>query len=93
MQAETLDLGPLRRQTAHVRLQAFCVCARDAVLNKLSLSEQCRVWAEECRAQARSFRNQTPRLQMFRLAADYERKAIIAKELEIRLEAPLVPKL
>jgi hypothetical protein len=30
---------------------------------------------------------------MFQLAADYERKAKIAEELETRIEAPLAPEL
>lgn len=61
------------------------------MLNKLPLSERCRALAEECRAKARTFRNEKPRTQMFQLADDYERKAIIAEKLETRLEAPLVP--
>ena len=36
---------------------------------------------------ARSFRNDRARTQMFELADDYERKAKIAQELEIRLRA------
>ena len=61
------------------------------MLNKLPLSERCRALAEECRAKASTFRNEKPRTQMFQLADDYERKAIIAEKLETRLEAPLVP--
>ena len=66
---------------------------RDSVLKKLPLSERCRALAEECRAKAKSFRNEKPRTQMFQLAADYERKAKIAEELERRIEAPLVPEI
>ena len=62
-----------------------------------SLSERCRALAEECRSQARSFRNEKPRTQMLQLAADYERKAKLADALEASLQkrydvdAPLVP--
>jgi len=38
--------------------------------------------AEECRAKARSFRNPRARAQMFNIAADYERKARQAEQLE-----------
>ena len=63
----------------------------------LSLSERCRVLADECRLKARSFRNEKPRTQMLQLAADYERKAKAADALEASLQkrydvdAPLVP--
>ena len=61
------------------------------ILKELPLSVRCRALAEECRAKARSFRNQKPRTQMFQLADDYEHKAKIAEDLEARLQAPLVP--
>ena len=48
----------------------------------LSLSERCRALADECRSKARSFRNDKPRIQMFQLAAGYERKARTAEALE-----------
>ena len=63
----------------------------------LSLSERCRELAEECRSKARSFRNEKSRIQMFQLAADYERKARTAEALEVALRdrydvnAPLAP--
>lgn len=64
----------------------------------LSLSERCRALANECRSKARSFRNDKPRIQMFQLAADYERKAKAAEALEESLrhrytvDVPLAPK-
>ena len=64
----------------------------------LSLSERCRELADQCRSKARSFRNEKPRIQMFQLAADYERKAKAAEALETALrerydvDAPLAPK-
>lgn len=69
------------------------------MLRELTLSERCRALAEECRAKARSFRNERPRTQMFQLAADYERKAIRAEALEATLrrlkdqEASLIPEI
>jgi hypothetical protein len=62
------------------------------MFKELPLSARCRALAEECRAKARSFRNEKPRTQMLQLADDYARKAKIAEELETRLEAPLVPR-
>ena len=65
----------------------------------LTLSERCRSLAQECRAKARSFRNEKPRTQMFQLAASYERKANLAEALETSLrtqndqDAPLVPEM
>ena len=53
--------------------------------SNLSLSERCRALAEECRSKAHSFRNDKPRIQMFQLAADYERKAKTAEALEASL--------
>ena len=69
------------------------------MLRELTLSERCRALAEECRAKARSFRNEKPRTQMFQLAADYERKAIRAETLEAALrrlkdqDASLIPEI
>jgi hypothetical protein len=57
------------------------------MFTELSLSSRCRALTEECRAKARSFRNQKTRTQMFQLADDYERKAKIAEELETRIKA------
>ena len=51
----------------------------------VSLSERCRLLARECKAKANSFRNSEPRAQMFKLAADYERKAKQAEKLELTL--------
>ena len=64
----------------------------------LSLSARCRALADECRSRARSFRNDKPRIQMFQLAADYERQARVAEALETALrdryglDTPLAPK-
>ena len=59
------------------------------MLKQLPLSERCRALAEECRAKARTFRNEKPRTQMFQLADDYEQKARIAEELETRLRGTI----
>ena len=56
--------------------------------NSLPLSQRCRILAQECRAQARSFRNEEPHIQMFDLAADYERKAQQAEAIEASLRLP-----
>jgi len=56
--------------------------------NSLPLSQRCRILAQECRAQARSFRNEEPHIQMFDLAADYERKAQQAEAIEASLRPP-----
>lgn len=53
--------------------------------SSLSLSARCRALADECRSRARSFRNDKPRVQMFQLAADYERQARVAEALETTL--------
>jgi hypothetical protein len=57
-------------------------------IQPLTLSERCRALAEECRAKARSFRNEKPRTKMFQLAPDYERKAKRAESLEVSLRRP-----
>jgi hypothetical protein len=54
----------------------------------LLFSERCRALAQECRAKARAFQNEKPRLEMFHLAADYERKALQAEEIEATLRIP-----
>jgi hypothetical protein len=60
-------------------------------------SERCRVLAQECRIRALSFQNEKPRLEMFQLADDYERKALQAADIEASLRAfqnespPLIP--
>jgi hypothetical protein len=54
----------------------------------LSLSQRCRALAGECRSKAQSFRNVKPRTQMLQLAADYERKANLAEDLETSLRTP-----
>jgi hypothetical protein len=65
----------------------------------LTLSERCRVLAQECRAKGQSFRNEKPRTQMFQLAADYERNAKLSEAWETSLrvrhdqETPLIPKI
>jgi hypothetical protein len=52
----------------------------------LDLSERCRALASECRSKAQSLRNVTARIQMFQLAADYEREAKLADALETSLQ-------
>lgn len=44
--------------------------------------ERYRALAEQCRAKARSFRDEKARTQMLQLAADYERKARQAETSE-----------
>lgn len=69
------------------------------MVKELPLSERCRALAEECRAKARSFRNEKPRTQMLQLASDYERKAVRAEALEAALQrlkdqgASLIPEI
>ena len=63
----------------------------------VTLSQRCRALAEECRSKAQSFRNDKACIQMFQLAAGYDRKANLADALETSLlaeyenDAPLVP--
>lgn len=52
-------------------------------------SERCRELAKECRIRALLFQNEKPRDEMFRLADDYDRKALQAEELEATLRTPL----
>jgi len=52
-------------------------------------SERCRALAKECRVEALLFENDETRDVMFRLANDYDRKALQAEELEATLRAPL----
>jgi hypothetical protein len=53
-------------------------------------SERCRELANECRVRALLFQNEKPRDGMFRLADDYDRKALQAAELEATLRTPLM---
>jgi hypothetical protein len=46
-------------------------------------SQRYRARADECRAKAQAFRNSKARIQMLQLAADYDRKAVQAEELEV----------
>ena len=48
----------------------------------ISPSERYRACAEECRRQAQTFREKKAQAQMFRLAADYERRAMQAETFE-----------
>ena len=52
-------------------------------------SKRCRELAKECRVRALLFQNEKPRDEMFRLADDYDRKALQAEELEATLQTPL----
>jgi len=52
---------------------------------RIPASQRYRARAEECRLNARSFRDDSARTQMMQLAADYERKAVQAEVFE-RLE-------
>jgi len=45
-------------------------------------NQRYRARAEQCRAQAKSFRDPKARTQMLQLAADYDRKAVQADALE-----------
>jgi len=47
------------------------------------------VLAKECRVTALLFHNQKARDDMFRLANDYESKALLAEELEATLRTPI----
>jgi len=53
-----------------------------------TLSERCRILAQQCRAKAHSFQNEKPRTQMFQLADDYEHKARQAEAFEALLQRP-----
>ena len=52
---------------------------------RIPASQRYRARAEECRVNARSFRDESARTQMLHLADDYERKAVQAEVFE-RLE-------
>jgi len=52
---------------------------------RIPASQRYRARAEECRLNARSFRDESARTEMLHLAADYERKAVQAEVFE-RLE-------
>jgi hypothetical protein len=47
-------------------------------------SQAYRTRAEECRNKAHSYRNPKARTQMLQLAAEYDRKAAQAEEIELR---------
>ena len=57
--------------------------------NQVLFSERCRALAKECRVKALLFHNQKARDDMFRLANDYESKALLAEELEATLRTPV----
>ena len=56
----------------------------------MPFSERCRELANECRVRALLFQNEKLRDGMFRLADDYDRKALQAAELEATLRTPLM---
>jgi len=53
-----------------------------AVIARIPASQRYRARAEECRVNARSFRDDNARTRMLQLAADYERKALQAEVFE-----------
>ena len=61
-----------------VRVRAWLSVMSELKFANLSPGERCRALANECRSKASSFRNDKLRMQMFQLAADYERKARVA---------------
>ncbi len=60
---------------------------------KLCASEKYRLRAEECRANAKSFRDERTRTEMLSLAADYLRKAAEAEIIERWEPGPATAKL
>ena len=52
-------------------------------LSRIIASQRYRARADECRAKAQAFRDSKARIQMLQLAADYDRKAVQAEELDI----------
>jgi hypothetical protein len=52
-------------------------------LSRILASQLDRARADECRVKAQAFRNSKARTQMLQLAADYDRKAVQAEELEV----------
>jgi hypothetical protein len=57
--------------------------------SQVLFSERCRALAKECRVKALLFHNRKARDDMFRLANDYESKALLAEELEATLRTPI----
>ena len=57
--------------------------------NQVLFSERCRALAKGCRVKALLFHNQKARDDMFRLANDYESKALLAEKLEATLRTPI----
>ena len=72
------DWGRLRSILKMVRRDA------SVLASLITLSEQYRARAEECRRKAEMFKNTTARTRMLDLAAEYERKAREAAAKEIQ---------